>query len=265
MHGPLREGCIDKKNRTKPSFGFTLIELLVVIAIISVLIAISLPALHKVRVLANRTKCASNMRQIGIAWKVYLSDNDGRLPQDVDAHFWFGGWQGELGKLMGWPWPRPLNESAGLIPKPSRQEAKKFSCPADRGGSPDDDTQKVYAVNGNSYCTNLLLVGQDQIGENSPGSKELHDCINANLKNMTMAKVTNNPAKVMFFGDYGWIHEWDYDEDVVDLEDLHWHGRPHYYNLAFCDGHVSFSRVENELYTTDEYTILPFKKCSKLQ
>src|SRR4051812_9011413 len=56
--------------------AFTLIELLVVIAIISILAAILFPVFAQARESARQIQCASNMRQIGMAMRMYADDND---------------------------------------------------------------------------------------------------------------------------------------------------------------------------------------------
>lgn len=54
--------------------GFTLIELLVVIAIIAMLLAILMPALNKVKKIAQRVVCGTNLKGLGTAQSVYAND-----------------------------------------------------------------------------------------------------------------------------------------------------------------------------------------------
>jgi prepilin-type N-terminal cleavage/methylation domain-containing protein/prepilin-type processing-associated H-X9-DG protein len=92
-------------SHTSRRTGFTLVELLVVIGIIALLIAILLPSLQKARQRGYDAKCKSNLRQFGIAARMWQAEN-------TKKPFAMGAYYGNMAavKVAGEVWVCPQAE-----------------------------------------------------------------------------------------------------------------------------------------------------------
>lgn len=75
------------RDFSKRQRGFTLLELIIVIAIITVLCSLLLATVQKVRAAADRTSCANNLGQIGLAMQHYNDQNNALPPWGFDFTF----------------------------------------------------------------------------------------------------------------------------------------------------------------------------------
>ncbi len=241
--------------------GFTLIELLVVIAIIAVLLAILSPALRKIQSVAKRVYCQTNLKQITIAWHLYLDDNDDCFYQQREANHAYGGWGGVGGYEDPCDYPRFLNPYLQLPLEITEEDsAKVFRCPSDKGG--EFYAEKAYIYFGNSYQTNLMLVGQNQLPTETIEEpwKELHGEINKYLENLKRTHIAE-PSRVLLVGDNNWVDQWHF---LDPYDEYTWHDKEYYYNMAFLDGRVDYLHIRKGLYVTDEYCVMPFKELKAL-
>jgi prepilin-type processing-associated H-X9-DG protein len=198
------------------SEAFTLVELLSTIGIIALLSTLLLTGITSMKTSAERTKCASNLRQIGVAIQLYAADHNQTLPGPT--------WGGQ----DPFYWKNDQNMLAYLLqpylsypdPTSRKQMALLFVCPS--------FARINNNSSGRSYLTNLFAKKADGTsfapfgypGGNPPPATPSN------------ALAVDNPAMTWLIQD---------NDSTISGKAIYSHGK--YRNRLFADGHVAVSLV----------------------
>lgn len=228
-----RTATSGKSPPGKPGRGFTLVELLVVIAIIAILAALLLPTLGRSKAKAEGLTCASNLKQLSLAWQLYADDHEGLLVNNHGVPETLARRQTWANNVQDWVDGEDntnriyLSESK-LGPYANRATLI-YKCPSDREPALNGQRIRTMAMNA-------------QVG--NPG--ELTNRFNPDYLQFYKSAEIVNPADIFVFLD----EHCDTLNDgffVNRLDELAWGNLPGSYhngagNLSFADGHVESHR-----------------------
>jgi len=226
--------------KQKNPSAFTLVELLVVMTIVVVLLALLFPAIQRGRESANRSKCASNLKQLAAAGLMYVADHDGRafqnwngLNPDPQVYGPDGRYVSGEGGIMGYIYP---NADPNNWPPNGTYEGTVASCP-----SRQRRVTKELPIYGGAK--KKFYLGEENIANGGNGLYEgMGYARNNSISNPGFnGRIVNfrNLSKYMMFLDGSqWNDGGNLAPEMMAFSPRH----SGFGNWAFWDGHVEYVR-----------------------
>jgi prepilin-type processing-associated H-X9-DG protein len=224
----------DAVPRRASVLGLTLIEVVVVAAIVVLLGAVLLPVLAGAREAARKTLCMSNLRQIGLAFAMYVDDWDGCYPNTDDPYLW-------MGRRWRWPLKPYLLLTAQRDPAEADNPLRSVNnrpgilvCPSDATARPKWDATS-YGYSAAFYHT--------------PG--QIKRMTTEDLKTLgRFPCVSQSEANLATPSKKALAAEWLTNHDSISVGWWDWRGARNY---LFADGHVRYLAARRILPATNAY------------